>query len=70
MFVEVGKQVSVEDLLRGMIIQSGNDATVALAEYVAGSESFAALMNRHAEALGMKGSHFIIPPVCPTPSII
>ena len=60
MFVEVGKQVSVEDLLRGMIIQSGNDATVALAEYVAGSEaSFAALMNRHAEALGMKGSHFM-----------
>ncbi len=38
MFVEVGKQVSVEDLLQGMIIQSGNDATVALAEYVAGSE--------------------------------
>jgi D-alanyl-D-alanine carboxypeptidase (penicillin-binding protein 5/6) len=60
MFVEVGKQVSVEDLLQGMIIQSGNDATVALAEYVAGSEdSFAALMNRHAETLGMKGSHFM-----------
>jgi D-alanyl-D-alanine carboxypeptidase (penicillin-binding protein 5/6) len=60
MFVEVGKQVGVEDLLRGMIIQSGNDATVALAEYVAGSEeSFAALMNRHAEALGLKGSHFM-----------
>ncbi len=60
MFVEVGKQVSVEDLLQGMIIQSGNDATVALAEYVAGGEdSFAALMNRHAETLGLKGSHFI-----------
>jgi D-alanyl-D-alanine carboxypeptidase (penicillin-binding protein 5/6) len=60
MFVEVGKQVSVEDLIRGMIIQSGNDATVALAEYVAGSEdSFAALMNRHAETLGLKGSHFV-----------
>jgi D-alanyl-D-alanine carboxypeptidase (penicillin-binding protein 5/6) len=60
MFVEVGKQVSVEDLIQGMIVQSGNDATVALAEYVAGSEdSFAALMNRHAEALGLKGSHFV-----------
>jgi D-alanyl-D-alanine carboxypeptidase (penicillin-binding protein 5/6) len=59
MFVEVGKQVKVEDLMQGMIVQSGNDATVALAEYVAGSEdSFAALMNRHAEALGLKGSHF------------
>ena len=60
MFVEVGKQVSVEDLMQGMIVQSGNDATVALAEYVAGSEdSFAALMNRHAEKLGLKGSHFM-----------
>jgi serine-type D-Ala-D-Ala carboxypeptidase (penicillin-binding protein 5/6) len=60
MFVEVGKQVSVEDLMQGMIVQSGNDATVALAEYVAGSEdSFAALMNRHAEALGLKGTHFV-----------
>jgi D-alanyl-D-alanine carboxypeptidase (penicillin-binding protein 5/6) len=60
MFVEVGKQVSVEDLMQGMIVQSGNDATVALAEYVAGSEdSFAALMNRHAEALGLKDSHFV-----------
>jgi serine-type D-Ala-D-Ala carboxypeptidase (penicillin-binding protein 5/6) len=60
MFVEVGKQVSVEDLMQGMIVQSGNDATVALAEYVAGSEdSFAALMNRHAEALGLKNTHFV-----------
>ena len=60
MFVEVGKQVSVEDLMQGMIVQSGNDATVALAEYVAGSEdSFAALMNRHAEALGLKDTHFV-----------
>ena len=59
MFVEVGKQVSVEDLLQGMIVQSGNDATVALAEYIAGSEeTFAALMNRHAEEIGMTGSHF------------
>ncbi len=60
MFVEVGKQVSVEDLLQGMIVQSGNDATIALAEYVAGSEeTFAALMNRHAEDLGLTGSHFL-----------
>ncbi len=59
MFIEVGKQVSVEDLLKGMIIQSGNDATVALAEYIAGSEeTFAALMNRHAEDIGLQGSHF------------
>ena len=60
MFVEVGKHVSVEDLLKGMIIQSGNDATVALAEYIAGSEeTFAALMNRHAEELGQTRSHFM-----------
>jgi len=60
MFVEVGKQVSVEELMQGMIVQSGNDATVALAEYVAGSEdSFAALMNKHAEEIGLSGSHFM-----------
>lgn len=59
MFVEVGKQVPVDALMQGMIVQSGNDATVALAEYVAGSEdSFAALMNKHAEAMGLNGSHF------------
>ena len=60
MFVEVGKQVSLEDLLKGMIVQSGNDASVALAEHVAGSEeTFASLMNTHAERLGMKDSHFM-----------
>jgi len=60
MFVEVGKQVSVQDLLMGLIIQSGNDATVALAEHIAGSEeTFAALMNRHGEELGLTGSHFM-----------
>jgi len=60
MFVEVGKQVSVHDLLLGLIIQSGNDATVALAEHIAGSEeTFAALMNRHAEEIGLTGSHFM-----------
>jgi D-alanyl-D-alanine carboxypeptidase (penicillin-binding protein 5/6) len=60
MFIEVGKQVSVEDLNRGVIIQSGNDACVALAEHIAGTESaFADLMNAHAEKLGMANSHFI-----------
>lgn len=60
MFVEVGKRVSVKNLILGMIVQSGNDASVALAEYVAGSESvFAAMMNQHAEALGMVSSHFL-----------
>lgn len=60
MFIEVGKQVSVEDLNRGIIIQSGNDACVAMAEHIAGSESaFADLMNAHAEKLGMTNSHFV-----------
>jgi D-alanyl-D-alanine carboxypeptidase (penicillin-binding protein 5/6) len=60
MFVEVGKRVTVEDLLQGMIVQSGNDASVALAEYVAGTESvFAELMNQYAAALSMHSSHFM-----------
>ena len=59
MFIEVNKRVSVGDLLRGMVIQSGNDASVALAEHVAGSEeAFANLMNDHAHRLGMKDTHF------------
>ncbi|MBL8258525.1 MAG: D-alanyl-D-alanine carboxypeptidase [Candidatus Competibacteraceae bacterium] len=59
MFVKVGSQVSVEDLLMGMVVQSGNDATVALAEHVAGSEeTFVKLMNQEAERLGLKSSHF------------
>jgi D-alanyl-D-alanine carboxypeptidase (penicillin-binding protein 5/6) len=59
MFVEVGNQVKVEDLLKGVIIQSGNDASVALAEHIAGDEStFADMMNQHAARLGMKNSHF------------
>ena len=59
MFIEVGTRVSVEALLMGLIVQSGNDASVALAEFVAGDEStFADLMNRHARRLGMTGSHF------------
>ena len=59
MFIEVGTRVSVEALLMGLIVQSGNDASVALAEFVAGDEStFADLMNRHARRLGMSGSNF------------
>ena len=60
MFIEVGTRVQVEALLMGLIVQSGNDAAVALAEFVAGDEStFADLMNRHARQLGMSGSHFM-----------
>jgi len=60
MFIEVGKRVSVEDLLLGMIVQSGNDASVALAEYIAGSEEvFAEMMNQQAAAIGMHSSHFL-----------
>ncbi len=59
MFVEVNDQVKIEDLLKGVIIQSGNDASVALAEHVAGNEStFADMMNQHATRLGMTNSHF------------
>lgn len=58
-FVEVGNQVTVETLLKGIIVQSGNDATVAMAEHVAGSEdAFVALMNHKAAALGLTSSHF------------
>jgi D-alanyl-D-alanine carboxypeptidase (penicillin-binding protein 5/6) len=60
MFVEVGKQVSVRDLLKGLIIQSGNDASIALAEHVAGSESaFAGYMNHQAQVLGMTNTNYI-----------
>ncbi len=60
MFIEVGKQVPVEDLLKGVIIQSGNDASVALAEFVAGDESaFADLMNQYARQLGMTNTNFV-----------
>jgi len=59
MFVEVGKQVSVEDLIKGLVIQSGNDASVALAEHIAGSESaFVGYMNHQAQLLGMNNTHF------------
>jgi len=58
-FVNVGTQVPVEVLIQGMIVQSGNDATIALAERVGGTEeTFASLMNEYAKRLGMKHSHF------------
>lgn len=59
MFIEVGTQVKVSDLARGIMIQSGNDACVAMAEHIAGTESaFVDLMNAHAERLGMVNSRF------------
>ncbi|QCE32162.1 D-alanyl-D-alanine carboxypeptidase [Acetobacteraceae bacterium] len=60
MFVPVGKQITVSDLLQGALVQSGNDACVVLAEGIAGSEArFAELMNEEAARLGMTGSHFV-----------
>ena len=60
MYVEVDKQVSVHDLMKGLIIQSGNDATVALAEHIAGTErAFVDLMNQYAAKLGMANTHFL-----------
>jgi len=60
MWLEAGKTVRLEDLHRGVVISSGNDATVAVAEHLAGSEDgFADMMNGHAAALGMDGSHYV-----------
>lgn len=60
MFIDVGKQVSVDDLLHGIIIQSGNDASVALAEHIAGSEeAFSGMMNTAATRLQLDNSHFM-----------
>lgn len=60
MFVKAGDEVLLKDLLQGVIVASGNDATVALAEYVAGSEeTFTAMMNEQAKLLGMTNSHFM-----------
>jgi len=69
MFVKLGTQVSAEELLMGMVVQSGNDATVALAEHVAGSEeTFTKLMNQEAERLGLKNSHFTNAAGLPNPN--
>jgi len=68
MFIEVDTEVSVEDLLKGVIVQSGNDASVALAEHVAGSEQvFAQMMNSEAERLGMTGTNYLNATGLPAP---
>ncbi len=68
MFIKVNSKVSVEDLIQGMIIQSGNDASVALAEHIAGSEeAFASLMTQHAQELGMNNSNFLNSTGLPNP---
>lgn len=60
MFIEVNTKVTVRELLNGIIIQSGNDASVAIAEHISGDESvFAQLMNQHAKQLGLKNTHFV-----------
>lgn len=69
MFVEVGDMVAVKDLLKGVIIQSGNDSTVSLAEHIAGSEeTFASMMNTHAKRLSMNNSHFMNATGLPDPN--
>lgn len=68
MFIQVNTQVSVDDLLHGIIIQSGNDASVALAEHIAGSEdAFADVMNSTAERIGLNNSHFMNATGLPNP---
>ena len=68
MFLNQGSTVDLEKLINGVVIASGNDATIALAEYVAGSEeSFAEMMNLTAEKLGMKNSHFVNATGLPNP---
>lgn len=60
MFIEPRKPVTVDELLKGMVVQSGNDATIALAEAVGGSEeAFAEMMNKQAARMGLAGSHFV-----------
>ncbi len=60
MFVKVGNQVSVHDLMRGIIVQSGNDASIALAEHIAGGEdTFASMMNQEAKRLALSNTHFV-----------
>ena len=70
MFIEPNKPVSVDELIRGVIVQSGNDACVALAETIAGSEeAFAALMNREAQRLGMTNTNFTNSTGLPDPQL-
>ncbi len=68
MWIEAGKQVKLEDLHRGIIISSGNDASVAAAEYIGGSEfAFVDMMNQHAQRLGMSQTYFKNPHGLPAP---
>lgn len=68
MFIEPRKPVTVDELLKGMVVQSGNDATIALAEAVGGSEeAFAEMMNKQAARMGLKGSHFVNATGLPNP---
>ncbi|MGH8042872.1 MAG: serine hydrolase [Rudaea sp.] len=68
-FLKLNSQVPLKDLLYGMIIQSGNDAAIALAEHIAGSEdTFANLMNEYAAKLGMTGTHFVNATGLPDPN--
>jgi D-alanyl-D-alanine carboxypeptidase (penicillin-binding protein 5/6) len=70
MFIRVDTQVPVDDLIKGMIVQSGNDACVTLAEGIAGSEeNFAQMMNREAQRLGMKSSNFTNSTGLPDPNL-
>ena len=70
MFAELNSQISVEDLVRSVIIQSGNDAAIVLAEGIAGSEaSFAAMMNDLGEELGLSDSYFTNPTGLPDPAM-
>ncbi|HMD59289.1 MAG TPA: D-alanyl-D-alanine carboxypeptidase family protein [Steroidobacteraceae bacterium] len=67
-FVQVGTTVPVDILIKGMIVQSGNDATIALAERVGGTEpAFAQMMNEYAQRIGMKASHFVNSDGLPSP---
>lgn len=69
MFVDVNTKVKVSELIKGIIIQSGNDASVAMAEHIAGTEqAFASLMNEYAAMLGMNNSHFVNATGLPDPN--
>ena len=69
MFVKEGDNVSVENLLKGIIVDSGNDSCVAMAEYLGGSEeSFSQLMNDQAKSIGMNDSHFTDSTGLPNPN--
>lgn len=70
MFIKQGQRVSIEDLLQGIIVDSGNDACVAISEYIAGSEqAFVGLMNKQAHLLGMTNTHFTDSTGLPNPDL-